>query len=159
MQLHFVGNVHRSTLTKRSLLHLVAQLEATSGDYLTICVRPSSCAHYATQPKLELGAFAGEITMALSNEAVLREAQRYGTGAVIFWSESGNRLIILPAFDVPEDTVLRGKPETSLLSQLLKKDRILGIVLVTWGSYAVGVFKSDRLVESKTGTGYIHKRH
>jgi len=32
-------------------------------------------------------------------------------------------------------------------------------VLVTWGSYALGVFKGDKLVESKTGTGYIHKRH
>ena len=32
-------------------------------------------------------------------------------------------------------------------------------MLVAWGSYALGVFKGDKLVESKTGTGYIHKRH
>lgn len=30
---------------------------------------------------------------------------------------------------------------------------------MTWGSYALGIFKGDNLVQSKTGTGYIHKRH
>ena len=35
----------------------------------------------------------------------------------------------------------------------------MGIVLVNWGSYAVGVFQGNRLVASKTGTGHIHPRH
>jgi peptide subunit release factor 1 (eRF1) len=32
-------------------------------------------------------------------------------------------------------------------------------VLVTWGSYALGIFDAGNLVEWKTGTGYIHKKH
>ncbi|MFC1874954.1 Vms1/Ankzf1 family peptidyl-tRNA hydrolase [Chloroflexota bacterium] len=32
-------------------------------------------------------------------------------------------------------------------------------MLVTWGSYGLGVFKGDKPLEYKTGTGYIHKRH
>jgi len=31
--------------------------------------------------------------------------------------------------------------------------------LVAWGSYSIGIFQGDDLVESKTGTGYIHKEH
>jgi len=154
-----MGSVHQTTFTKRRLLDFLAQLEGSPGDYLTIYVRPSSFPGYATDPQVELTPFAGEIRAALGTEAVIREAQRYGTGAVIFWGETDNRLIVLPPFALPEDRVFRGRPETSLLYQFLKKERTLGVVLVTWGSYAVGVFKGDKLVESKTGTGYIHKRH
>ena len=35
----------------------------------------------------------------------------------------------------------------------------MGVALVTWGSYALGVFKDDELVKYKTGTGHIHKHH
>ena len=35
----------------------------------------------------------------------------------------------------------------------------MGVVLVNWGSYAVGVFQGNMLVASKTGTGHIHPRH
>jgi len=100
-----------------------------------------------------------QVSEALATNAVSREAQIYRTGAVILWSESENRLIILPPFAVPEDKVLLGRPETTLLQSESQKERILGVVLVTWGSYAIGVFKGDSLLESKIGTGYIHKRH
>ena len=30
---------------------------------------------------------------------------------------------------------------------------------ILWGSYAIGVFDHGKLVESKTGTGHIHKEH
>jgi hypothetical protein len=151
--------MHPTTFTKRRLLDFLAQLEGSRGDYLTIYVTPPSFPRYATDPEVELTPFTEEIQAALGIEVVFREAQRYGTGAVVFWSEGENRLIVLPPFPLAEDRIFRGRPETSLLRQLLEKERILGVVLVTWGSYAVGVFKGDKLVESKTGTGYIHKRH
>jgi hypothetical protein len=96
---------------------------------------------------------------AIHTEAVSREVQRYATGAVIFWSENEDSFIVIPPFALPEDRVFQGRPETSLLRQLMEKERILGVVLVTWGSYAAGVFEGDKLLESKIGTGYIHKRH
>jgi hypothetical protein len=148
-----------TTFTKRSLVDFLARLEGGPEDYLTIYVKHSSFSRYATDADIDLTPFAAEIRAALGTEAVFHEAQRYGTGVVIFWSESENRLIILSPFALPEDRVFRGRPETSLLNQLLEKERILAVVLVAWGSYAVGVFKGDELVESKTGTGHIHKRH
>ena len=154
-----MGSMHQTTFTKRRLLDFLTQLEGSPGDYLTIYVTPSSFPAYTTDPLVELPPFAGEIRAALGTEAVLHEAQRYGTGVVIFWSESESRLIVLPPFALPEDRVFRGRPETSQFSHLLQEERILGVVLATWGSYAVGVFKGEKLVESKTGTAYIHKRH
>jgi hypothetical protein len=148
-----------TTFTKRSLFDLLARLEGGPEDYLTIYVKHSSFSRYATDPDIDLTPFAAEIRAALDTETVFHEAQQYGTGAVIFWSQSGDRLVIISPFAFPEDRVFRGRSETSLLYQLLEKERILGVVLVAWGSYAVGVFKGDELVESKTGTGYIHKPH
>ena len=52
-----------------------------------------------------------------------------------------------------------GAAETSLLRQLLEKERTTGIALVNWGSYAVGAFRGDTLLAYKKGTGHIHKKH
>jgi peptide subunit release factor 1 (eRF1) len=41
----------------------------------------------------------------------------------------------------------------------LEREYVSGVVLVTWGTYSIGVFHRDNLVKSKTGTGYIHKEH
>jgi len=151
--------VEQATLTKKKLCDLLAQLEASPEDYLTHYIRPSSLPGYGSNAGVEPAPFAEEITEALGNEIIVREAQRYGTGVVIFWSEGENKLIVFPPFPVPEDRVMQGRPDTSLLRHILQKDCTLGVVLVTWGSYALGIFKGDNLVQSKTGTGYIHKRH
>ena len=129
--------MEHATFNKRRLLDLLAQLQAECTDYLTLYVRSSSFTHHATELAVELGPLAEGVTEALGSEAVLREAQRHGTGLVVFWSESGNKLVVFPPFVVPEDKVMRGRPETSLLHQLLEKERIFGVVLVTWGSYAL----------------------
>jgi hypothetical protein len=129
--MHFMESVHQMTLTRRRLLHLLTWLDGTHGDYLTIYVRPSSFPRCATDLEPEFPPFASEIRTALSTDAVLGEAQRYGTGAVVFWSESENKLIALPSFAPPEDRAFQGRPETSLLHQLLEQQRILGVVLVT----------------------------
>jgi hypothetical protein len=151
--------VEQTTFSKRGLLALLAQLRASGSDYVTLYASPSSFSRHITELAIEFSPLAQEIREALSTKAVTREAQRYGTGAVVFWSQSQDKLIVLPPFAVPGDRVFWGRPETSALHQLLEKERTLGLVLVTWGSYAIGVFEGDRLEESKTGTGYIHKRH
>jgi len=86
------------TLTKKKLLDFLAELEGSPGDYSTIYITPTSFPRYVTESEVELSPFAGEIRTALSAPTVLQEAQRYETGAVVFWSESGNKLIVIPPF-------------------------------------------------------------
>lgn len=151
--------MEQATFGKKRLLDVLARLEASPVDYLTVYANPSSFPHHAPNLAVEFSSFAQDIIEALSTEAVIQEALRYGTGAAIFWSGEENRLVVLPPFAIPEDKVYKGRPETSQLRQLLAKERMLGLMLVTWGSYAVAVLKGDRLTEYKAGTGYIHKRH
>jgi len=50
-----------------------------------------------------------------------------------------------------------GEFDTSILYETLARKYNIGVVLVTWGSYALGIFHVANLVDSKVGTGYIHK--
>ena len=155
---HVIESVKRKTFTKRELLHFLGQLRGSPDDYVTLYARPASFPGYALDA-MEQHSLAGDASEALNSEAVLREVERYGTGAVIFWSQTGSRCIVLPPFSLAEDKIFRGRPETSSLQHLIERERILGIVLVTWGSYVVAVVKGDKVLDCKVGTGYIHKKH
>ena len=144
--------------TKRVLLDFIAQLQDSTEDYLSVYLKPSSFPQHDTSLIGKLENLAPELAEALASDEVLREAHRRGTGLAIFWSRNENKLIILPPFPISEDKVIRRRPDISQLIHIVEKERILGIMLINWGSYAVGVFKGEKLVESKTGTGYIHKR-
>jgi peptide subunit release factor 1 (eRF1) len=68
--------------------------------------------------------------------------------------------MVLPPFPLNENKTSIGELDTSLLYETLERKYIIGVALVAWGSYAIGVFDElGNLVESKTGTGYIHKEH
>jgi hypothetical protein len=152
------GIMKQSIFSRRMLPDFLAQLQDSTEDYLSIYLKSSSFPLHDTSLIAGLKNFPPELTEALASDEVLREAHRRGTGLAIFWSRSGNKLIILPPFPIQEDKVMQGRPDISLLLSLVEKERVLGIMLINWGSYAVGVFKGEKLVESKTGTGYIHKK-
>ena len=151
----------RKTLTKIQLYKLLARLEASPRHYITLYVRPSSFPHYINGLELQPGysTYAAEIKEAVSIKAVAHAIEAYNTGAAIYWQKNGNRYIVSPPFPITEDKTSIGELDTSILSQILKRKYIIGVVLVTWGTYSIGVFQHDNLVKSKIGTGYIHKEH
>jgi len=67
--------------------------------------------------------------------------------------------MVLPPFPITEDKISIGELDTSILSQMLKRKYIIGVVLMTWGTYSIAVFQHDNLVKSKIGTGHIRKEH
>ena len=148
-------------LTKQGLFQLLSTLESIDGNFLTAYVKPACFPDYlyelSIEPKHSI--YADEIRDWINTEAIVREINKYSTGIVIFWDENENKHIILPPFPVVENRILTGRPDTSALHKLLDYRYVTGVVLVTWGSYAIGVFDTDKLVSSKTGTGYIHKEH
>jgi hypothetical protein len=149
------------TLAKIQLYKLLATLETSPGDYVTLYIRPSSFPHYinelALQPRYIT--YADEIKEAVNIKAVAHAIEAYNTGTAIYWQKNGNRYIVLPPFPITEDKISIGELDASILSQMLKRRYIIGVVLVTWGTYSIGVFQHDNLVTSKTGIGYIHEEH
>ena len=153
--------MRNQTLTKVGLYRLLSGLKTISGDILTVYAEPACLLDYVDKLSLEpkYKTYADEIKDCLHTEAVIQGAQNYGTGAVIFWSEFGGKHIVLPPFPVAQSKASIGEVDTSVLRKLLEKRYTIGVMLVTWGSYAIGVFDFGNLVESKTGTGFIHKKH
>jgi len=90
---------------------------------------------------------------------VARVVERYNTGVAIYWQKNGSKYIVLPPFPITEDKISLGNFDASPLLETLERAYVIGVVLVTWGTYSIGIFHRDNLVKSKTGTGYIHKEH
>jgi hypothetical protein len=142
------------------LYRFLSSLEAPQ-DFVTVYITPDSFPDYADMLSLgpKYGAHAGEIKEAIKTEAVISDTKKYGTGATIFWNGLGNKHIILPPFPIAENKVSVGKLDVSILREVLEQKYVIAVVLVTWGWYALGIFDAGNLVASKTGTGYIHKKH
>jgi len=153
--------MEKEALTKKKLYSLLTKVKTSPGDYISLYVKPSSFPHYMDELSLEpkYSICVTEIRESINIKAVSGEAEKYNTGAAIFWQENGNKHIVLPPFPLTENKVSLGELDTSLLYETLERKYTIGVVLVAWGSYSIGIFHHDDLVESKTGTGYIHKAH
>ncbi len=147
--------------TKTGLHRFISSLEAQPEHFVTVYIAPDSFPDYADALSLVPGydECAGEIKEAVKTEAVISDAGKYGTGAAIFWNGLGNKHIVMPPFPIVENKVTVGRPDVSAVYEILERRYIIGVVLVAWGSYALGVFDAGNLVAGKTGTGYIHKKH
>ena len=153
--------VERQFLTKSSLHNILADLSARPGELVTIYAEPTSFPGRINEllSEVPFTAYADEIKESANIKAVVREAEKYRTGAAIFWNGHGDKYIVLPPFPITRNRVLIGEPDTSLLFEVLERRYTIGVVLVTWGSYGVGIFDGVNLMESKVGTGYIHQEH
>ena len=147
--------------SKNGLYHFLSSLEAQAGDFVTVYAEPGDFPHFIEKLSLEprYNTYTDEIESAVKTEAIISGARRYDTGAAIFWGQVGNKHVVLPPFPISENKVSVGKPDTSVLYAALERRYVIGAVLVAWGSYAIGIFDADNLVEWKTGTGHIHKEH
>jgi len=151
--------VEQVVLNRSRLLQLLDQFQAESQDCITVYLTQDSLYRQAGEIRSQPGAMPEEAREVLEDESILQAAGRYKSGLVLIRSAVGNGLVVLPPFDFTEDRVSRGAADTAPLRQLLEKKRLIGIVLVNWNSYAVGVYQGDILVSSKVGTGHIHKQH
>jgi len=80
-----------------------------------------------------------------------------GNGAVLFWGLE-HKYLILPPFPIGEKVVLSGY-ETDGLAGILKKDYLVAMIVIRMGSYGIGLFNGEKMMDSKVGTGLVHARH
>ena len=78
-------------------------------------------------------------------------------GVAVFKAEGQIRLVG-PPFAI-QDKVIFQSIDTAPLREMLEKEYLTGVVLVRLGSYGIGVFRGEKLLTSKVGTGLIHGRH
>ena len=151
----------KEVLTRSELYSFLVELKANHGDYVTLYTKPSSFPHYINELALqpEYSRYANDIKRFIDSEAINKEAEKCDTGMVVFWQADGDKHIVLPPFPITANKIATGKLDTSLLYETLERKYAIGIIQVAWGSYALGIFDGDNLIESKVGTGYIHKEH
>jgi len=79
------------------------------------------------------------------------------TGSVLF-RQASTLLLIRPPFPLKEHFIAPGC-DTGPLRSLLEHPFAVALVLVRLGAFAIGVWRGQELVASKTGTGLVHGRH
>lgn len=153
--------MEKQATTKIKLYRILREQSTCPGNYISLYIKASSFSHLGDRILLEPGysTYSDKISAFLNDKIICREAEKYGTGMAIFWQEVGPTYLVLPPFPINEDKAIFGTFELSGLHEIMEKQYTLGIILVTWGSYAVGVFHDNSLLNSKVGTGHIHKEH
>jgi hypothetical protein len=146
--------------TKADLHRFLSSIEDTAEDSVTVYMTQSSFPDYADSLRLgkKYDIQVAEIREAAKTEAVVDSIKKYDTGAAIFWGRFSKQ-IVLPAFPITRNEVAEGIFDTSVLHEVIDSRYLIGVVTVTWGWYALGMFDDGNLVECKIGTGYIHKKH
>jgi len=154
-------NMEKEIISEIRLYELLFRLESSPEEYMSLYIKPSSFPYCTNGQSLQpqFNAYAHEIKESVNIKAVSQAIERYNTGAAIYWQKKGNKYIVLPPFPITEDRISLGALDTFPLIESLERKYVIGVVLVTWGTYSIGVFHRDNLVKSKVGTGYIHKEH
>ncbi len=67
-------------------------------------------------------------------------------------------LVVTPPFGLAHEGSYE-RVELGPLLEELERDRMVAVILVRRGGYAVGVFEGERLVASKVGTRFVKGRH
>lgn len=153
--------MEKEILSKTRLYELLSRLQSSPGDYISLYIKPSSFPHCRDGLSLrpQYNTYVHEIKESVNIKAVAQAVERYNTGAAIYWQKNGSKYIVLPPFPITEDKISLDEFDASPLLETLERVYVIGVVLVTWGTYSIGIFHHDKLVKSKTGTGYIHKEH
>ncbi|MCK4273563.1 MAG: hypothetical protein KAW90_01630 [Dehalococcoidales bacterium] len=142
----------KRTLGRARMLDLLGELAGTPGDKALSLYLPPNLPATELDNALKEVPEPPEVTAELAKIAGSSE-----TGAVILWSPE-RKLSVLPPFPIAEQQIIHSLENESLRS-LLKRDRLIALVLVRLGSYAIGVFSGEKRVSSKVGTGLVHGRH
>jgi peptide subunit release factor 1 (eRF1) len=141
----------RRKLNRLKLLRLLDELEAAPGATVSLYIPPG----------VPVSGIEKALDIALGMEEVLpdvtRVVDRSVTGAVLFWGERG-KYLVLPPFPIADKLFSSGYDAEPLRS-LLRRELMTALILLRLGAYAVGVFRGQKLLSSKVGTGHIHSRH
>jgi peptide subunit release factor 1 (eRF1) len=84
-----------------------------------------------------------------------------GERDVAFVAAGGARVVCEPPFPPLDAAAAGDRPgyEPGALLEHVRRERLVGALLVRLGGHAVGVFEGERLLDSKVGNRLVHGRH
>jgi hypothetical protein len=141
-------SVTQYTLNRSRALHLLAEIKDA---VFTAYMRPGTARAGIEKTLLEV-LDRGQVL-----DDLLNKAEKSPTGTAVFYVR-GKVIAIRPPFPVAENEVVRSY-DPDHLRTMLERDWRLALVLVRLGHYAIGIFKGEKLVDGKAGTGLVHARH
>ncbi len=151
----------QGTRTPRAkLFQLLDELDQTAGEFITVYLTQNTLQAPSSrlQPRSLVDSRLRDVSTIVEDEAVQRDARRYGTGVVVFYSPI-TVYAVIPALPVREDRAVEGVPNTAPLRQMLGDTNRVALVLVTWGGYVAALFQGMQRKHSRKGTGHIHPLH
>lgn len=142
------------------MYQLTERFTANESRLLGLLAELGDCRRTAYLTPATLGAL-GQASSASRHESsvawIAREVGDSDTGLAIFFAED-RVLAVVPPFPISADGTQDG-PNDAPLRDILERDRLVGVVLLRLGRYAVGVLRRGRLVASKTGSRHVKRRH
>jgi hypothetical protein len=84
-----------------------------------------------------------------------------GDRDVAFVAAGGERVVCEPPFPPIDEAALgdRAGYQPGALLEHVRRERLVGVLLVRLGGHAAGVFDGERLLDSKVGSRLVHGRH
>jgi hypothetical protein len=153
--------MEKQSVNEKTLYRVLSKSAPDTGYHGSLYISASSFPYIVDEILQELRSdkCLQRIKTLINDKIIYRETEKYRTGIAIFWQEIGPIQIVLPPFPINEDKLVLGSFNLSTLNEILARQYEIGIILVTWGSYALGLFHGNSLSVSKVGTGHIHKEH
>ena len=145
------ANSKRFRLNRRKTLALLDELGPAGDGALSVYLPPETTVSAVTG---QLDDLVTEPPLPLE---IAQLAADSPTGAVLFWG-AARRLLIRPPLPFRDRFVAAGY-DAETLRRHLQDEVTITIVLVRLGHFAVGVWRGEKLLSSKTSTGLIHGRH
>ena len=142
---------------KGRLLELLADVADPGRCRRTVYLSPASAALLLDPPHGGPIARAGEPDTLPGLADVVRQVGETETGLALFWRPD-RAIAVVPPFPLDVDLHAEGA-ETAHLVALLRRDLLVGVILLRLGRYAVGVLQGDVLAASKSGARYVKSRH
>jgi hypothetical protein len=142
----------KHTLSRGKMLELLAGLTAAQGGNGATLYLPPHLPHARLENAIERLAESPDVSTQLTKITITSR-----TGAAFFWSNQ-RKLLIIPPFPLLEELFI-ASISVEYLHKLLSHDYLIAMVLIRLGSYAIGIYRGEKRLGSKAGTGLIHGRH
>jgi hypothetical protein len=145
-------DISERKLSRRKALDWLGLLQPSSSDAFTLLLSPSNLGDPNSQLDPE------HMSLMTEMEGVVPHLRERLNGAVVFWDPEEVH-IILPPFPLEREQSVQPGWSMLPLRMVLETPHKYAVLALRLGRYAIGVYQSEELLDSKTDARYVKGRH